>query len=118
MARITAAGTQCIVAISSDSNDIMGYVIVRPAVTDYRVGPLFARGDAIANALLDWVNTTLVAGSIVYIDVPVSESRMAWVQQRGLIQGTFDCMRMYVGGVTPSGYHADVVYGTTSLELG
>ena len=110
--------------------DICGYVITRPAVSGFKIGPLFATKDSVASELVAAVVRTLPVGSHVAVDIP-APARLAWIQclqasVAAVVAGQpvisppqleFSCARMYCGGV-PRGMRSELVYGNTTLELG
>jgi GNAT superfamily N-acetyltransferase len=126
---------------ASTARRLAGYVVARPSAVGYRVGPLFARSDAAADALLAAVAAALPPGSHVAVDVPIDlPGRAAWL--RALPGGVaaclglppagesavtppaseFACVRMYASSASdgrgPPGMDEGVVYGSTTLELG
>ncbi|OKK03593.1 GCN5 family acetyltransferase [Streptomyces sp. CB03234] len=94
---------------------LAGYGVIRPALEEARVGPLFADSPGDAEVLLD----ALVDGfgaERVAVDVPESNAeavRMA--QARGLVP-SFRTARMYTGPVRP--FAQERVFGVSTLELG
>lgn len=68
------------------NDEILGYVIARPSMDGYRIGPLFAVSDAVATSLVAGLAVGLAAGARgveplhVDIDVPVDmPGRKEWI---------------------------------------
>jgi hypothetical protein len=103
-------------AIKYKNNDeICGYAVVRRADIGYRIGPLFAQNDTIAEALLKSC-LNYASSDSVFLDIPtINENAMNLVRK---YEGKyiFECARMY-HGQSPN-FPINQVYGITSFELG
>ncbi|KAG0211010.1 hypothetical protein BGX33_004565 [Mortierella sp. NVP41] len=104
---------------------ILGYACVRPAVSSYRVGPLYAADTEIAKRLLVKLAYEVVQaekqsplGVPLNFDIDVPDQNLAAIEYfNGLgWNNTFSCLRMWKGKVPPS--NVDTVYGVTTLEVG
>ncbi|GAA2273724.1 N-acetyltransferase GCN5 [Streptomyces ruber] len=92
-----------------------GFVVMRPAATGFRIGPLHAASQDVASALIHGLVGDAPEEPVA-VDVPdVNAPSVALMQRLGL-KPTFECARMYTGP-TPDTDHAGV-FATTTLELG
>ena len=96
-------------------NTVVGYAVIRKAEKGYRIGPLFAHDETIAEELLK--SCLNFAGEVpVFIDIPtVNISAMNLVSKYNG-KYIFECARMY-HGPSPT-YPINNIYGITSFELG
>jgi len=97
------------------NNEIMGYAVIRKAEKGYRIGPLFAQNDAIAEELL---KCCLSNGSEdpVYLDIPVINENAMNLVKKYDGKYIFECARMYFGEAPK--IPINDIYGITSFELG
>jgi hypothetical protein len=96
-------------------NEIVGYAVVRKAEKGYRIGPLFAQNDLIAEELLKCCLSNSRENE-VYLDVPtINENTMKLVQKYNG-KYIFECARMYFGQAPH--LPMNELYGITSFELG
>jgi hypothetical protein len=96
-------------------NTVRGYGSVRPCRTGYKVGPLFADDDSVAERLFGAL-TSRLHGEQIFLDVPAPNSAaVALAERHGLTPG-FETARMYRGRapVLP----LERIYGVTTFELG
>ena len=103
-------------ALKYKKNDkVLGYAVIRRAEKGYKIGPLFANNDEVAEELLKSCLNE-VKGYPVYLDIPtINEGATSLVNS---YEGkyVFECARMYYGKAPSSSI--DKVYGITSFELG
>ena len=100
------------------SGAVAGYGVLRPCIGGFKIAPLFAVSEHVADALLAALLGAVRAGDQVIIDVVVSlPVQQQWIGKHGG-QFVFSCIRMYVDEVQPTGQRMDVVFGLTSLEFG
>ena len=100
----------------SDRGTIVGYAVVRACVEGYKIGPLFADNQAIAEQLFLACHGAVPPGSMVYIDMPETNvSTPDWIARYNL-KLVFETARMYKNG-TPA-FPLSKVFGVTSFELG
>ncbi|KAG5176318.1 GCN5-like N-acetyltransferase [Tribonema minus] len=96
---------------------LAGYGVVRESESGHRIGPLFADGDDVAEALLRALLSSAAEGAPVFIDVPDAHAgAMALVKKLGMSAG-FETARMYAGAGPPD-IDLNCVYGVSSLEMG
>lgn len=106
-------------AISMVSLDRKGSVdgigTLRPCRKGYKVGPLFACGEGVAEMILHSLLAT-IPGEDFFLDVPdVNASAMRMVERMGLKE-VFRTARMYSKDAPE--FRLEGVYGVTSFELG
>ncbi|MFB7631447.1 GNAT family N-acetyltransferase [Streptomyces sp. NPDC056149] len=96
--------------------EVVGYGVLRPARSGYRVGPLFADTPATAEALFDALTAQLDPADEVTLDIPEPNAvARTLATDRGLTPRSHT-IRMYTGPVPPVA--AGRTFGVTSLELG
>lgn len=98
------------------NSQLVGYGYIRPSAEGFRIGPLFANNQDIADAL--FTNLVQHAGSsLFFMDSPAQVNLDARALAKHYhLEETFESARMYLK------YEPDIaikhVYGITSLELG
>ncbi len=95
---------------------IVGYGVLRPCRTGWKVGPLFADTPAGAEALFTALVARAPAGAKVFLDVPEPQSEALALARRHRMQPMFETARMYTGPAPD--ISLDRTYGITSFELG
>jgi GNAT acetyltransferase-like protein len=97
------------------NDELVGWGIVRPCRTGYKIGPLVADDRADAEAVL----SALLAGvgdTEVFLDAPaINRDAAALAQDLGLAP-VFETARMYIGPIPP--LRIERVFGVMSFELG
>lgn len=94
---------------------VVGYGVVRPCRTGWKMGPLFAETLPVAASLLDGLAAT-AGDAALFLDVP--ESNLAGVrlaEERGM-RPSFETARMYLGPAPDE--PIDRIFGITTFELG
>ncbi|PTX91961.1 GNAT family N-acetyltransferase [Verrucomicrobia bacterium LW23] len=95
---------------------VNGYGVIRPCVTGFKIGPLFARTPRAGRALYHALTAHIALDTRVWMDIPdVNFEAMAFAQSLGMRE-CFRTARMYRGGEWP--LPARHIWGVTSLELG
>ncbi len=92
-----------------------GYAVVRKCRQGFKIGPLFAKDDASAEALFLSCSAH-AAGQPLYLDVPEGNAPGLALAAKHNMKEVFSCARMYNGPV-PAFSQAGV-YGVTTFELG
>lgn len=95
---------------------LKGYGVIRACRNGYKIGPLFADGEYIAEALFKALMGRVLAGQPVFLDVPEPNSSALGLANRFNMQVVFETARMYKG--EPAPVDLQRIYGVTSLELG
>lgn len=94
---------------------LVGYGVLRPCVTGFKIGPLFADSRGIAQELL--FGLASYAGSDrIYIDIPEPNQLALDLVKRSGMKKIFETVRMY--NRTIPNLPLDRIYGVTTLELG
>ena len=92
-----------------------GFGVIRPCRNGWKIGPLVARDQATALALLKRL-ITLGSPDPVFLDVPDNNPLAVDLCQKiGMKAGCF-CTRMYLG--KPARVASELVYGAATMELG
>lgn len=94
---------------------LAGYGIRRPCRVGYKIGPLFAESDRVADALFQSL-CSQNHGASVFLDVPEPNAKAMDLVRRYGMRPCFETARMYTQG-TPE-FPVDQVYGVTTFELG
>ena len=109
----TPAGRRTLAFV--EENTVRGYGCVRPCREGYKVGPLFAENEAIAERIFAAL-TSRLRGSPVFLDLPEpNEAARRLAGSHGLAP-VFETARMY-RGKAPA-LPLDRIFGITSFELG
>ncbi|MCX5515569.1 GNAT family N-acetyltransferase [Kaistia algarum] len=98
-----------------ENGEVRGFGTIRPAVSGYKIGPLFADGENEADRLF----AALAAGAerdIVFLDCPEPNATALALAARHGLTPAFETARMYRGSA-PS-LPLSRIFGITSFELG
>jgi len=98
-----------------EKEQLQGYATIRKAESGFKVGPLFAESEGVADALFQ-ACLSHADGRAVYLDIPtVNQGAINLVKK---YKGTyvFECARMYHGPAPQ--IDMNKVFGITSFELG
>lgn len=98
-----------------DGDKLTGYGLIRRCDRGYKIGPLFADDQQIANQ----VYLGLVApyeNSDIFLDVAQTNSNAIHLAQHHGLKSIFETARMYKG--TPPQQRIENIFGVTSFELG
>lgn len=94
---------------------VAGYVVMRPCLGGYKIGPLFAMDGRTAEDLLK-VSLANLKGEEVHLDVPEYQEGFRYLLGRLGFKRGFQTSRMYRGA--PPQTQKTGVYAITTLELG
>jgi hypothetical protein len=95
---------------------LCGYGVIRRCRTGFKVGPLFANDEKIAETLLLGLSSDVAIGEPVFLDVPeVNPAAMRLVEQHRMNK-VFETARMYTDA--PPAIELEGVFGVTTFELG
>mmetsp|Transcript_19990 Transcript_19990/g.28721 ORF Transcript_19990/g.28721 Transcript_19990/m.28721 type:complete len:290 (+) Transcript_19990:62-931(+) len=101
-----------------EGGSIRGYAVMRPCITGFRLGPLYADTPDIARKLMAYMRAQLAENQTFFIDVPeCNQTGIAFAKDELGLTKLWDCIRMYTKG-EPEGVNWGEVYGVSSLELG
>jgi ribosomal protein S18 acetylase RimI-like enzyme len=99
-----------------DDGRLQGYGLVRRCRSGWKIGPLFADGEAVAEALYAALAAQAGMGEAVFLDLPEPNAAAAALARRHGMKMVFETARMYRGEApaTPM----ERLYGVTTFELG
>ncbi len=98
-----------------ERNGLRGYGVIRPCHRGFKIGPLFADGPEVADALFIGLSRE-TAGEPIFLDVPENNPAALELAARHGLRQQFGCARM-VSGQSPH-LPWDQIYGVTTFELG
>lgn len=106
---------QAITLVYRENQKVMGFAVMRKAQDGYKIGPLFADNEHIAQSLY---SSCLHAapGETVYLDIPVTNAAALQMVKHMGATYVFECARMYYG--TAPELPIEKIFGITSFELG
>ncbi len=99
----------------TEENEILGYAVIRKAETGYKIGPLFANNEKIAEELFKWC-LSIAPNEPVYLDIPTTNENAVNLVKKYNGKYIFECARMYYG--KPPKTNINAIYGITTFELG
>ncbi|AFZ22961.1 acetyltransferase [Cylindrospermum stagnale PCC 7417] len=94
---------------------LVGYGVIRASHTGFRIGPLFANDEQIAETLFQAL-LAKCPDAPVFLDIPDANPQANALVQRHRMKRVFEAARMYTKTI-PS-FPINRVFGVTSLELG
>ncbi len=97
------------------NNAVKGFTVLRKASSGFKIGPLFANNDEIAEELYK-ACLNAATGEPVYLDIPMINSGAVDMVKKYDAKYVFECARMYYGN--PPQIDMNKVYGITTFELG
>lgn len=97
------------------NQQLKGFAVIRKCQTGFKVGPLFADDEDVAEALYKQC-LTIASGAVVFIDIPLINDSAVRLVKKFQAEYVFECARMYLG--TPPNTTISKVFGITSFELG
>jgi GNAT superfamily N-acetyltransferase len=98
-----------------DNGKLAGYGVIRKCRRGYKIGPLFADREEIAETLF-LALTGRIPGEEFFLDIPEPNAAAGSLVRRHNMQSVFETARMYSGAV-PS-LPLERIFGVTSFELG
>lgn len=101
-------------AIINDA-DLIGYGVIRKATDGFKIAPLFAENEDIAEKLF-LALVTYAEKSHIYVDVPNINKAAILLFENYQMNPIFECVRMYKGEPPNIDWHK--VFAVTTLELG
>jgi ribosomal protein S18 acetylase RimI-like enzyme len=97
------------------NSKLKGFAIVRKANKGYKICPLFADNEMIAEELYKACLNSVI-GEPLYLDIPVINNGAVKIIKKYNAAYVFECARMYYG--KPPDIDMDKVFGITTFELG
>jgi len=98
-----------------EAGRLCGYAVLRPCRSGFKIGPLFADSEPIADALF-LALATRSAGQPIVLDTPQSNPRAIALAERYGMEPVFETARMYRQGAPA--VPLENVFGITTFELG
>jgi GNAT superfamily N-acetyltransferase len=98
-----------------ENGDLKGFAVIRKVNIGYKICPLFADNERIAEELYK-ACLNAVIGKPLYFDVPVVHKGVMNIIKKYNAKYVFECARMYYGN--PPKVALDKVFGITTFELG
>lgn len=98
------------------SGKLLGYGMVRPCGVGYKVGPLFADSEAIADVLFKQLRGCVGKGNSIFLDVPELNKEAMALAKRYKMTPMFETARMYIRKAPVVPLHK--IFGVTTFELG
>jgi len=94
---------------------VVGFGAIRACQKGYKIGPLFADDDAVAEEIF-LALATRARGETLYLDVPEPNAKALRLAERYGLAPAFETARMYTGDPPPIDLAR--VFGVTTFELG
>ncbi|ACK73600.1 GCN5-related N-acetyltransferase [Gloeothece citriformis PCC 7424] len=94
---------------------VLGYGVIREACEGFKIAPLFAENEQIAEKLV-LALSTYTQGNNIYIDVPDLNQKAISLVETYQMQCVFECVRMYTHN--PPNLDWNKIFGVTGLEIG
>ncbi|MEN9997739.1 MAG: hypothetical protein RI922_729 [Bacteroidota bacterium] len=98
-----------------ENGEIHGYAVMRKTFEGFKIGPLFADNEKIAEELYK-ACLTLGVGEKITIDIPTINSLALKLVQSYCTHISFECARMYFPSMPKNDFSK--VFGITTLEFG
>jgi GNAT superfamily N-acetyltransferase len=99
----------------SKDDKILGYAVIRKAETGYKIGPLFANDENIAEELFKSC-LSIAPNDLVFLDIPATNQNAISLVKKYKGKYVFECGRMYFGEIPK--IEINNIYGITTFELG
>ena len=93
-----------------------GLATIRACLSGYKIGPLFAETESIAQSLFVTSVAAVPKDAEVILDVPEANTQAIALAEAAGLKAGFETARMYRGRAPQLGW--DKVFGITSFELG
>ena len=104
-----------------ENGKLSGYAVLRRCFVGYKIGPLFADNEEIAEALFQALSSRVRKGAKLFLDVPGEKENpaaTALARRHGMTK-VFDTARMYrMAHATKMKLPLERCFGVTSFELG
>ena len=95
---------------------IAGYGVIRKCIDGYKIGPLFAEEEYIAEELFIALSNRVEVESNIYMDIPEVNLFAKNLTQKYCMKKVFETVRMYTGEFPE--LPMDKIFGVTTFELG
>ncbi len=104
-----------VLGIIGDSGQMVGYGVIRTCRMGFKIGPLFAKDERIAESLLLSL-AEYASGAPVFLDIPEVNPAAVALVKRYNMKSVFETARMYTHGEPALPLHQ--IFGVTTFELG
>lgn len=98
-----------------EDEELLGFGVMRPCVTGWKIGPLFCDSPEVADQLFQAFQLKH-AGKPMFLDVPENNNQGMELCHKYQMEEVFGCVRMYYGPA-PTLDHGQI-FGITTLEVG
>ncbi|RJR15049.1 GNAT family N-acetyltransferase [Candidatus Microgenomates bacterium] len=98
------------------NQDVLGIGMVRKCHTGYKVGPLFADNEKVADALLQKMQDHVGDSTPIFLDVPEPNQQAVKLAEKYNMKPMFETARMYTKTAPP--ITISKIFGVTTFELG
>jgi GNAT superfamily N-acetyltransferase len=102
--------------VSLENETINGYATIRKCKVGYKIGPLFADNNDVANSLFVAANKFAGEGSNIYLDTPEVNVNAVNLAENYGMKKVFETARMYTK--EKPNINLNNIYGVTTFELG
>lgn len=99
----------------SVGNTLKGYAVIREVNPGFKIGPLFADDEEVAEELYKSCLNSAI-GQLVYLDIPTTNEEAVNLVKKYDAKYVFECARMYYGKEPETPINK--VFGITTFELG
>jgi GNAT superfamily N-acetyltransferase len=99
-----------------DKGQLVGYGVMRPCRSGYKVGPLFADSPELAERLFAYFRAEVPASAPIFLDIPEPNAAALDLVARHGMNAAFETARMYTGEFP--NLPMSRLFGVTSFELG
>jgi ribosomal protein S18 acetylase RimI-like enzyme len=99
-----------------EEGEISGYGVIRPCRIGFKIGPLFANSEFVAEKLYASLCARLANNTPVFLDVPECNAGALALVRRHHMQPMFETARMYTASI--GDVRLGDTYGMTTFELG
>ena len=99
-----------------EDGKLAGYGVIRPCRVGFKIGPLFANSEFIAEKLYTSLCASLAIDTPIFLDVPECNLSAMALASRHQMQPMFQTARMYTGSI--GSVRLGDTYGITTFELG
>lgn len=96
-------------------DSLRGFGVIRKCEVGFKIGPLFAEGGEVAEALFDGLASE-AAGEPIYLDIPEVNPAAVALASRKEMNEVFGCARMIHGPIPSLPW--EEIFGVTTFELG
>lgn len=97
-------------------NQIMGYGVIRRCHVGYKIGPLFANNQQVAEDIFQGLCAKVELGAEIYLDIPEPNLQALKLVENFNMQAVFETARMYTQHAPE--VNLDKIFGVTTFELG